>query len=296
MSPVLSMERGGWGELGEYAKSGVFGILRNLFVSFGVVACTDSSPQRDAGLRDLPSREDVEVLVEPPLPDGVSEVCPTGCAALDGPCMRGVCTTFGCKQERLTGPTCDDGLDCTSDDRCELGMCRGGVSTCQPGVACGEVFCPGADAKCVEGHCTYCSKVLTDADCDGERYPRLVCPNMPAGVTVVARLGGRVPTTGWVDHFRLALSWGEASPGRIGTPWCEVSEDHMHGWPDGCGMVIDSETRNFEPRLWLRRLNFVVGEVAVLVSQAAGANPKADGPLCDAILLGSAVLSIQVEP
>jgi hypothetical protein len=210
--------------------------------------------------------------------------------------MRGLCGDFGCYQERISGLACDDGLACTTGDRCELGMCRGEVSTCDPGVACGEVFCPGADALCVEGHCVRCSTTLVDADCESPRFPRLTCPNMPAGVRVVARLGGNVPTTGPIVLAHLGLSWADASWGDSASGWCEVTTRDVDGLPVGCGVRFDNELTGFEPGLEHARLMFVGATVGAFVSTSVLEPHPLHGPVCDRIRLGGAVLSIEVEP
>lgn len=245
----------------------------------------DDSTAVEDGRGDLVEEPDVEAL------------CPGGCTAYDGPCMRGVCGAFGCKQVRINGLACDDGLVCTSDDRCELGMCRGETSTCAPGVACGDVYCPGEGARCQDGHCVACAMVLEDRDCESPRYPRLSCPNMPAGRRVVARLSGRVPTTGFAYYVRIGLNWADSTWGEPATGFCQVtSDDDEDGWPFACGMRFSGEYVGLEPRLRLERLTFVDGPVAAYVAVSQRYLHSDEGPVCDGIRLGGAVLSIEVEP
>jgi len=256
-------------------------------------ACVDGQSPAIADADTAPAGDS---SVDTTDPIDISVRCPGGCTALDGPCMRGVCGDFGCDQVRISGLACDDGLACTSGDRCELGMCRGEASTCSPGVDCGEFFCPGADALCVAGQCVRCSMPLVDADCESPRFPRLSCPNMPGGVRVVARLLGRLVTSGPVVQVRLGLSWADSSWGDSASGWCEVTGDHPEGVPTGCGFSFNSERPGFEPDLEHTRLMFSTGPVGAFVSNSATAPHPADGPVCNSLRLGGAILSIAVEP
>jgi hypothetical protein len=75
-----------------------------------------------------------------------------------GPCFAGVCDpVVGCRQEALTGPACDDGDGCTSDDRCEVGTCRGRSVSCDA-----DAFECTVEA-CIDGACR---AVPTDTLCD----------------------------------------------------------------------------------------------------------------------------------
>lgn len=66
------------------------------------------------------------------------------CSHLDVPCARGRCQEpeGQCVLEPLEGEPCDDGLQCTRDDRCRAGVCRGTELACGPSVvACQEHRC-----------------------------------------------------------------------------------------------------------------------------------------------------------
>jgi len=55
--------------------------------------------------------------------------CPGGCTHLDEACRVGVCGEAGCEAVDSEG-ACDDEVACTSDDRCEAGVCVGDAVVC----------------------------------------------------------------------------------------------------------------------------------------------------------------------
>lgn len=271
--------------------------MRHVFLLIGLMACDDAA---------APSRVDVTASDadgrSPEVDDttGVSPLCPVPCSDFDGPCMRGVCTIVGCRQQRLTGQQCDDGRACTTGDRCVHGMCAGDASACEPGITCGEVTCPGEDARCDdEGHCTRCSLAIENADCEPPTYPRLTCPNMPAGMRVRAELRGAVRDTGSIFTNNLGLSWAEASWGDAATGWCTEFPSFTLGLPDQCGTSLNQRRRDWDPTLERERLVFTAETVGALVAaRPFDANPLTNtfGPLCEAMDLGGAILSIEVVP
>jgi hypothetical protein len=85
---------------------------------------------------------------------GTPVPCPSA-----GPCAAGRCEAgVGCVQDPLSGPSCDDGDPCTSEDRCEDGECRGRALDCSDGIAC------TAD-RCIDGACHHDPQ---DRRCGGE--------------------------------------------------------------------------------------------------------------------------------
>jgi len=60
----------------------------------------------------------------------------------DNPCTSDWCDSVAgeCRHSPLTGAACDDGLDCTDQDRCQAGVCRG-QSTCDDGNPCTDDAC-----------------------------------------------------------------------------------------------------------------------------------------------------------
>jgi hypothetical protein len=88
------------------------------------------------------------------------------CADTD-PCTAGVCDPVsGCRQTPLTGPACNDGDPCTTEDRCEAGLCHGQPRVCAPDAfAC-------TDERCVNGTCL---NVAIDARCDMEECASGAC-------------------------------------------------------------------------------------------------------------------------
>ena len=72
------------------------------------------------------------------------------CAYLDGPCLRGLCSTQGlCETSVLSDIACDDGDPCTRDDVCDVGLCRGEAFVCDDGFSCTINVCDG------QGGCSF---------------------------------------------------------------------------------------------------------------------------------------------
>jgi len=65
---------------------------------------------------------------------GECESVPTSCDDQNG-CTADSCdsSTGNCVHDPLTGPTCDDGDNCTTDDQCNDGRCEGTPRTCPQG-------------------------------------------------------------------------------------------------------------------------------------------------------------------
>lgn len=77
-------------------------------------------------------------------------VCAANQDCVNGACVLKTCPPAGacqvavlnqdgsCTNVPLTGPACDDGLDCTTDDSCLNGTCVGGGNPCDVGETCVE--------------------------------------------------------------------------------------------------------------------------------------------------------------
>lgn len=97
------------------------------------------------------------------------------CDAPDA-CTGGVCDpTTGCRTKPLSGPSCDDGESCTTDDACVAGRCVGRAVGCDDHRACTEDSCAGGqcthvsvDARCDRGQCVVAACRPEDAGADGE--------------------------------------------------------------------------------------------------------------------------------
>jgi hypothetical protein len=77
---------------------------------------------------------------------------PIDCSFLDGVCSKGICDVgLGCIISPLSdGDPCDDGLYCTVEDACTLGVCTGKPNTCAaPGNTCMIGSCNEAQKTCV---------------------------------------------------------------------------------------------------------------------------------------------------
>lgn len=72
------------------------------------------------------------------------------CAHLDeGGCLAGVCVDGVCATEHVADATpCDDGLACTTNDRCLAGVCQGASIVCDDGVACTVDSCSEEAGGC----------------------------------------------------------------------------------------------------------------------------------------------------
>ena len=80
-------------------------------------------------------------------------------------CVNGTCTHLP-----ATGPACDDGAPCTSDDLCTAGNCAGTAYGCDDGLECTGDQCNG-DGTCAHpllaGTCLVGGKCLSAGDKDG---------------------------------------------------------------------------------------------------------------------------------
>ena len=94
-----------------------------------------------------------------------------GPCATGDPCRPGRCTPGGgCRVQPVSGPGCDDGDACTSDDRCAGGTCRGKAVACADATPC-------TDDRCRNGACVH---VPVDARCDDGACTAGVCrPGTP---------------------------------------------------------------------------------------------------------------------
>ncbi len=100
------------------------------------------------------------------------------------PCTADSCTAEeSCLHEPLTGTACDDGDPCSSDDRCQAGVCAGDprlcesdnpcmAAACDPtgrcvltpltGIACESDNLCAAAAQCLDGVCTVTETIVCD--------------------------------------------------------------------------------------------------------------------------------------
>jgi outer membrane protein assembly factor BamB len=173
-----------------------------------VEADTAPDPEVDAGCIDDEACDDGEVCTTDRCEsdgrcsrtpaDGLSCVvdenaCTTGDVCRDGACEQGPpavlddgnpCTADLCVKGEVTHRglsegQCDDGNNCTTDDRCVLGTCVGGPlvecvrpicassSSCVPGVGCVPVWSP-VDAVCDDNDpCTTLDRCHADHTCAG---------------------------------------------------------------------------------------------------------------------------------
>lgn len=78
---------------------------------------------------------------------------PVDCSDLDGPCTTGKCdeATGGCAEINLPdGTSCDDGLECTSNDTCLSGKCGGNSLDCSHlNEQCRIGTCDSDSGECV---------------------------------------------------------------------------------------------------------------------------------------------------
>ncbi len=130
--------------------------------------------------------------------------CSTATECLSGYCVDGNCCATACNGpcdacaiaagasqnglcEPLTDPTCDDDNLCTSNDRCQDGVCRGELKIC-PGETCHDAQCdplngmctkfPQADGTtCNDDNACTLNDVCQGGACGGERK---VCPVIDA--------------------------------------------------------------------------------------------------------------------
>ncbi|MDX2024714.1 MAG: hypothetical protein SF187_31010 [Deltaproteobacteria bacterium] len=135
---------------------------------------------------------------------------PVVCVAQDQCHVAGACdaTTGTCSNPAAAdGTTCNDGLVCTSADKCNQGTCTGAAVVCNDGIACTADACVEAQGGCTVDKSTCgCTK---DADCnDGNACNGVETCNQQTlscnkGVAVncqqldnVCNVGTCVPTTG----------------------------------------------------------------------------------------------------
>jgi hypothetical protein len=105
---------------------------------------------------------------------GTALVCNDG-----SPCTNDFCENeTGCVYGPLHGPPCDDGNDCSEDDTCIGGVCKGKGPDCSDDNPCTEDNCEGTDG------CTHFG--LTGAPCDdgnpctqGDTCSKGVCVGTP---------------------------------------------------------------------------------------------------------------------
>ncbi|MFN2375232.1 MAG: hypothetical protein ABR538_01760 [Candidatus Binatia bacterium] len=90
--------------------------------------------------------------------DTCNEASGTACTDDGNPCTEDTCDGQGtCGSGNVEGP-CDDGLFCTTNDRCEGGLCVGDP-TCPPTEACGDTCNEEEDA------CRICGKPFSNERC-----------------------------------------------------------------------------------------------------------------------------------
>ncbi len=152
-----------------------------LFTALGLAACfPDPLVREDVALDstsavDSTSTEpdtassspDTEVSQDGEPTDTGAPGCaqPSDCAHLDAVCYQGVCGDDGqCVAEALTGTPCDDGVSCTTNDRCDAGVCGGAQLVCDDDVACTVDACDEAMGECVFTPTDQC-ECQHDSDC-----------------------------------------------------------------------------------------------------------------------------------
>jgi M6 family metalloprotease-like protein len=104
----------------------------------------------------------------------------TAYACDDGnPCTVDSCDgAGGCLHLPQSGPTCDDGLTCTTGDRCVAGLCVGTATSCDDGNPCTTDSCnvvgtcrhTDNSASCDDGDACTFGDACNDATCAGTPY------------------------------------------------------------------------------------------------------------------------------
>ncbi len=163
------------------------------------LVCDDGNPCTDGHC--VPYEGCVYTDNDDPCDDG--DACTTGGVCMGGECVAtgevdcddgNPCTAngcdpdFGCFEEPLTGPECDDGLVCTVDDTCIDGVCQGTPKDCDDGNDC-------TLDRCIEPH--GCRNDLIDSS---ECALGIVITEPARGVTLDhgALEEGLVPVRGYV--------------------------------------------------------------------------------------------------
>lgn len=147
------------------------------------------------------------------LHDGLSCECGPGVSCEDGNPCNGVdscdLTTYSCVHTNAPAENvpCDDGLFCTTDDRCRSGVCEGVTRSCGDALSCTADSCDENNDRCVNDQsactCVDASGCPDDNLCDGTAScdtEHDVCdPGTPVvcdAPTGVCKVAGCDPTTG----------------------------------------------------------------------------------------------------
>ncbi|MEO8846629.1 MAG: glycine-rich protein [Kofleriaceae bacterium] len=121
-----------------------------LFFMLGLSACGDNQPPCPTGTCSIGGAC---------YPDGVHDPS-NACSVCDAAAAPTAWTA-------ANGTTCDDGLFCTTDDRCNAGVCAGVARTCDDGIACdGAEICDETKGACTAGISTCGGAGLCDPTAD----------------------------------------------------------------------------------------------------------------------------------
>ncbi len=195
--------------------------------------------------------------------DGACRGRALDCAALDGPCGRGLCDpALGrCVPETLgDGAACEDGDACTVDDVCAAGVCGGGrrdcsafdgeclVGRCDPGTGACRPEPRAEGAPCADGDPCTVRDVCAGGVCGGEAA---LCeaPQNPCEVSVCDPASGACGTRNVED----GVACDDGDPCTVETA---CSAGACVGRPRDCGAldsactqgVCDAETGDCRPR------------------------------------------------
>jgi len=107
-------------------------VVVSLALFFGHAGCAGSDEgasgePADAGGGAVADVIDAGAVDTGPVPDCTAN---SDCKQPAEACVRAVCSKGKCIAEQLSGSACDDGDDCTADDRCAAGKCKAGPNTC----------------------------------------------------------------------------------------------------------------------------------------------------------------------